>query len=86
VDEVVFQDCAFIARQHALPFITIDKDYGNLNGTKTKVIRFRNCRSRGVKLKVLLAPDSAGNQVAVTHEIDCPGGEIAINGRTGLPL
>jgi len=86
VDEVVFEDCAFIAREHALPFITIDKDYGNLNGTKTKVIRFRNCRSRGVKLKVLLAPDSAGNQVGVTHEIDCPGGEIAINGRTGLPL
>ena len=86
VDEVVFEDCAFIARDHSQPNITIDKDYGSLNGTKTKVIRFLNCRSEGVRLKVLLAPDSAGKQVAVMHDIDCPGGEIAINGRTGLPL
>lgn len=86
VDEVVFEDCAFIARDHSQPNITIDKDYGDLNGTKTKVIRFRNCRSEGVRLRVLLAPDSAGKQASVTHEIDCPGGEIAINGRTGLPF
>lgn len=87
IDSISFVDCAFIARNHTQPWIQIDKDSGgDLGGTKTKTIRFKNCRSDGVQLRVLLAPDSAGKQVPVTHEIDCPGSQLAVSGLTGLPL
>jgi len=83
-DEVVFEDCAFIARNHQQPNITIDKDYGDLNDTKTKRITFRNCRARGgVKLNIMLARDAEGKQASVRHDIDCPGGELIFDGITG---
>ena len=86
-DEIIFKDCAFIARDHAQPWIVIDKEYdGALGNTKTKVIRFVNCRSKGVQLRVMLAADSEGRQVPVTHEIDCPGSRLSVSGLTGLPL
>jgi hypothetical protein len=83
VDEVLFEDCAFIARDHQHPWITIDKDYGALNGTKTGRIVFRNCASVGVRLKIMLDIDGDGDQEAVNHEIDCLGGELIFDGRTG---
>jgi len=86
VDEVVFEDCAFIARDHNLPFISVDKDYGNLDGTKTKRIVFRNCRSKGVRLNILLAANAQGQQQSVKHDIDCPGGELVFDGITGQPI
>lgn len=83
-DDVVFEDCAFIAREHQQPNITIDKDYGDLNDTKTKRITFRNCRTRGgVKLNIMLARNSEGKQVSVRHDIDCPDGVLVFDGVTG---
>jgi hypothetical protein len=82
-DEVVFDCCAFIARDHALPFITIDKDYGNMNDTKTKRIVFKNCRSKGVQLNLLLAADEQGKQASVKHDIHCPDGTLEFDGITG---
>jgi hypothetical protein len=86
VDEIVFEDCAFIAREHSLPFITVDKDYGNLNDTKTKRIVFRNCRSKGVRLNLLLAADAEGRQQSVKYDIDCPGTELVFDGITGRQI
>jgi len=70
-DEIVFEECAFIARDHAQPNITIDKDYGDLNDTKTKQIVFKNCKaSENVRLKIRLAADESGKQQVVTHKLD----------------
>jgi hypothetical protein len=64
----------------------VDKDYGNLDGTKTKRIVFRNCRSKGVRLNILLAANAQGQQQSVKHDIDCPGGELVFDGITGQPI
>ena len=70
-DRVVFEDCAFIARDHTQPNITIDKDYGDLNDTKTKEIVFKNCKATdNVRLKIMLAADESGKQQVVTHRLD----------------
>tara|TARA_R100000951_G_scaffold78619_1_gene66381 strand:- start:7598 stop:8881 length:1284 start_codon:yes stop_codon:yes gene_type:complete len=82
-DELLMEDCCFIAREHTQPYITIDKDYGNMGNTKTKVIRVRNCIALGgVKVNVLLATKD-GKQVSKKVDIHCPGGEIVIDGITG---
>lgn len=85
-DEIAFEDCAFIARDHVQPFITIDKDYGSMGDTKSKRITFRNCRSKGVRLNIMLAANAEGQQQSVKHDIDCPGGELVFNGITGTRI
>jgi hypothetical protein len=82
-DYILFEDCAFIARDHKQPHITIDKDYGNLGDTKTKLIEFRNCRSSSVVLNILLASDASGQQRSRKHTIDCPGKTLRFDGETG---
>jgi hypothetical protein len=87
VTDVLIEDCCFIARDHALPFVTIDKDYGSMNDTKTRRIKLRNCvADGGVKLNVLLASDENGNQASVKIDIHCPGEEIVVDGTTGQVL
>ena len=88
-DEVIFEDCLFVARDHAMPFIGIDKVYSadDLGGTKTGTITFRNCVAQGgVQLVVYLEPDAEGDQVYVRANVHCPGEEIIVDGATGLVI
>lgn len=85
-DQILFEDCAFIARDHAYRWIGIDKVYGadDLGNTKSDVITFRNCETRGgVMLKVFLTPDAQGNQAMKSVDVNCPGEEIKVSGATG---
>ena len=83
VDEIIIEDSCFIARDHTLPFVTIDKDYGQMGNTKTKVIRLRNCIGLGgVKVNVLL-PLTDGKQISKKIDLHCPGEEVVIDGVTG---
>lgn len=84
VDEIIIEDCCFIARDHAQPFVSIDKEYsGELGGTKTKLIRLRNCIALGgAKLNIFLA-EEAGKQPKKYVDLHCPGEEVIIDGITG---
>ena len=85
VDEILIEDCCFIARDHSMPNITIDKEYGDaLGGTKTKRIIVRNTVARGgVRLNLMLAKGADGKQSQKFHSIDCPGEELVFDGITG---
>ena len=85
VDEIVIEDSCFIGRDHTMPFITIDKDYGQMGNTKTKLIKIRNCITEGdVKLNVMTGHvDDPGGQQSVKRDIHCPGEEIVVDGVTG---
>lgn len=85
-DEIIIEDSLFIARDHAYPWVGIDKVYSAdaLGNTKSGVITLRNCVAEGgVMLTVYLAPDAGGNQEFVRTDIHCPGEEIKVDGSTG---
>ena len=76
-DSVLFRNCAFIARDHAQPNITIDDYPEGLGDTKTDRIVFQNCKSRGVRLAVKLNPGTK------YQDIHCPGETLRFSGITG---
>ncbi len=82
--ELVIEDCAFIARQHSQPHVTVDRDHsGNdLGGTKTERIVLRNNRSRGVDLELCLSK-TEGGPARIRLPLHCPGEEIIYSGVTG---
>ena len=82
-DEVVFEDCVFIARNHTRPNVDIDSPAANMGRSKTKRIVLRNCVGIGnVRLRVF-GPDSTGWTDNISHDINCRGSEIVIDGETG---
>jgi hypothetical protein len=77
-DEVIFEDCCFIARDHVQPFVTIDPYLDSIGNTKTKKIRLKNCASvGGVKILLHLPSDKK------YFDIQTLGEEVVIDGVTG---
>ena len=78
-ETVIIEDCAFIARDHTRPFISID-EYIDDPEVRTKRIIFRNCETRG---NVRLSVHTIGGSVPVKRDINCPGRELEFSGMTG---
>lgn len=77
---ILFERCCLIAREHKQPWIDIDSGgFERLGGMKSKRIAIRDCVAKGVKMRVF-GPD---NKVIATVDMNCPGGEIMVNGMTG---
>ncbi len=85
IDELVIEECCFIARDHTRPNIWVDKDWsGNdLAGTRTQRIVLRDNVSNGVSLKIHLANPYMQNAQVATFDLHCPGEEVVIDAVTG---
>ncbi len=85
-NEVLIENCCFIARDHSQGKISIDHEWPNtlrLKGTKTQRIVVRNTISRGARLTVYLKPREDQSQEKIDIDIHCPGEEIVVSGVTG---
>lgn len=82
--EILIEDCAFIGRKHAHPYVLVDRDNSgrDLNGTKSERIVLRNNRARGVALKIQLRGDD-GERSFVEVPLNCPGEERIYSAVTG---
>ena len=81
-DEVVFEDCAFISRDHRFPTIDIDNLDQWSGDTKTKRIILRNCAARNTSLRIF--PRGFQNWTdGVYHDLNTLGREVVIDGETG---
>ena len=81
-DEVLFEDCAFISRDHRYPTIDIDNVDKWSGDTKTKYITIRNCAARNTTLRIF--PRNADHWTdAVYHDLNTLGMEVIIDGETG---
>jgi len=77
-DEILLEDCCFIAREHGQPNITIDPYPESLGNTKTKKIRVKNCAAiGGVRINLLLPYGSR------FFDAQTIGEELVIDGITG---
>ena len=77
-DEVLLEDCVFIAREHSQPHINIDPYLETLGNTKTKIIRIKNCVGiGGMKLRLELADGIR------YYDVNTYGTELVIDGTTG---
>ena len=84
VEDLIIEECCFIARDHEQPQVHIDRDYsGNdLGGTKTQRITVRDNIAVGVDIMLRL-DSSTSSQERVTLDLHCPGEEIVYDGTTG---
>jgi len=85
VEELVIEECCFIARgDHDHPWVQIDRDYsGNdLGGTKTQRIVLRDNVADGVRIKLRLNSNTS-NQGSVHIDLHCPGEEVIYDGTNG---
>jgi len=82
--EILIEDCAFIGRKHAHPYVLVDRDNSgrDLNGTKSERIVLRNNHARGVALKIQLRGDD-GERSFVEVPLNCPGEERIYSAVTG---
>lgn len=78
-EEILIEDCAFIARDSMYPLVMIDQ-YIDLNAdVKTKVITVRNTHAEGgTGLKIAMLDGSTK-----TVDMHCPGEEIVIDALAG---
>jgi len=85
MDELVIEECCFIARDHNRPDLWVDKDWsGNdLGGTKTQRIVLRDNVASGVRLNIHLSNPFMQNAQVATFDLHCPGEEVVIDGVTG---
>lgn len=84
-DEVIFEDCAFISRDHRFPTIDIDNVDQWSGDTKTKRIILRNCAARNTSLRIF--PRGFQNWTdAILHDLNTLGREVVIDGETGQIL
>lgn len=84
VDELVIEECCFIARDHDAPWVQVDRDYtgSDLGGTKTQRIVLRDNVAAGVQLKLRLNSNTS-SQGSVHIDLHCPGEEVIYDGVTG---
>ena len=71
---ILIEDSCFIARAHKQPWIDVNKD----SDYTTEHIFVKNCRSRGVKVRVW-----NHGEVVARVDLECPGGSLYIDGDTG---
>ena len=84
VEELVIEESCFIARDHEIPWVQVDRDFSgsDLGGTKTQRIVLRDNVADGVGLKLRL-DSSTGSQGSVHIDLHCPGEEVIYDGVTG---
>ena len=88
IDEIVIENCCFIARDHTQGSVNIDRMSGpksNLNGTKSRRIILRNNLAKGVKTRLGLG-DGTRKAGSVTIELHTPGREVVYDATTGKEL
>jgi hypothetical protein len=88
VDDIVIENCCFIARNHTQSSVNIDRVSGRksaLNGTKSRRIVLRNNLSANVKVRVGLG-DGTRNAGVVTIPLHTPGQEVVYNAVTGKEI
>ena len=82
-DEVVIEDCTFIARDHRRANVDIDAPVSAMGTSKSIRIVLRNCVGvGGVRLRVF-QDNARGWSDNLSYDIHCPGQELVIDGRTG---
>jgi len=85
IDEIVIEDCCFIARDHTQNGINIDRLSGPksiLDGTKSRRLVLRNNLADNVVIRLGLG-DGTRNTKFVTIPLHTPGEEVTYNAVTG---
>ena len=85
VDEIVIENCCFIARNHSQNSVSIDRLSGSakiLNGTKSQRLVLRNNLAKDVVVRLGLG-DGTRNAKVVTIPLHTPGEEVVYNAVTG---
>ena len=85
IDQIVIEDCCFVARNHTQNSVNIDRLSGPakiLNGTKSRRLILRNNFARDVVVQLGLG-DGTRNTKVVTIPLHTPGDEVVYNALTG---
>jgi len=88
VDEIIIEDCCFIAREHTQNVINVDRLSGPaklLNGTKSQRLFLRNNLAENVVVRLGLG-DGGRNAKFVTIPLHTPGEEVIYNAVTGQEI
>jgi len=88
IDEIIIEDCCFIARKHTQNVVNIDRVSGAtnlLNGTKSQRLVLRNNVSKDVMIRIYLGA-SRSNSDCVTIPLHSPGEEVIYNTVTGKEI
>ena len=88
IDEILIEDCCFIARDHRQNGINIDRMSGpvsNLNGTKSQRLILRNNLAENAVVRLGLG-DGTGSGNFVTIPLHTPGEEVVYDATTGREL
>ena len=82
-NEVIIEDCAFIARDHGRANVDIDSPSSYMGDSKTKRIILRNCVAVGEVNLRIFGEDATGWTDNVSVPINTRGKEVIIDGGTG---
>ena len=82
-DEILIEDCAFIAREdHRWAHVKIDSPFNAMGSSKSRQITLRNTHARGdCRLKIYRREADGGG--SVSYSLDQPGKELVIDAVTG---
>lgn len=85
-DEVLFEDCMFIAREYGAS-IDINSANGWTGSSKCKRVTLRNCKVEGtVRLRVYKDDPATWNDWLLDLDMDTEGREVVIDAETGTVL